>query len=199
MKAEKRQNFAITMENMKIVSSMLKDYGLTIHFKNDKAEHKNFSMNTILKIVTVPKTLNYASDVEISSICHEIGHYIDRNKCYRNYKKDSWKKVIYCEIKAWKLGRKEYIKYFGKDFTEDMKNHSIFALLSHIGYQRYRYINERIDIEAKKLVQEGKAKNIFLAKMSLYYKIPIISDSSWISCVNNKERLEKKLIKILEY
>jgi hypothetical protein len=72
-------------------------------------------------------------------------------------------------------------------------------LLSHIGYQRYRYINERIDIEAKKLVQEGKAKNIFFAKMSLSYKIPIISDSSWISCVNNKERLEKKLIKILGY
>jgi hypothetical protein len=204
MNSRKKQDFNLMMKNMVIVSNMLKDYGLTIFTRNSslKREHRPFVMCPDRKIIIVPKTFDYTNDNDLFSICHEIGHYIDKLNCYRSYKKDSWIKVIKSEITAWKLGRKEYIKYFGKDITQDLKDMSIFYLLCHIGYQKVKYAKKQVKKEAENLVEKGKAKSLKLAIRELSYKIPNIRTiAQWNEVLDTVEtsKMKKHLRKILGY
>ena len=204
MNSRKKQDFNLMMENMTIVSNMLKDYGLTIFTRNSslKREHRPFVMCPDRKIIIVPKTFDYTNDNDLFSICHEIGHYIDKLNCYQNCGKGSWIKVIKSEITAWKLGRKEYIKYFGKDITQSLKDMSIFYLLCHIGFQKVRYLENQVRKEAENLVKEGKAESLKLAIKGLSYKIPNIRTiAQWNEVLDIAEtsKMEKHLRKILGY
>ena len=96
-------------------------------------------MDIIHKIMNIREKMDYSNETDVYAMFHELGHYIyywekGSQGEYPNLNLENWRKVIRCEVKAWQIGKREYEKYFGKEITQEMKEHSIRCLLTYIYY-----------------------------------------------------------------
>jgi len=195
-KIEKIKSFNVAMKNMVTISKMLETYGLTVNYKSTNKRNRNFTINVYKRIITIPKDIDYGNKYDLYAICHEIGHYID---CRLIFKDSKWRRIIKGEIKAWQFGKREYEIYFG-EITQEMKEDSIHSLLSHIGYHRYKFLEQEREKKIQKLIKEKTALNRFDAvnKLGEDGKVPMVI-YHYEEAIENKENVIKHLNKLLGY